>query len=63
METKISSTGSSSSNMFLTGAIFLANMDFTGLADYAIKAAVGGAIWLGYKMVSDYIDRKRNIKK
>jgi hypothetical protein len=49
----------SSSNMLLTGAIFLANLDFAGLADYAIKAAIGGAIWLGYKLTADYIDRKR----
>ena len=61
METK-TMNGSSSSNIFLTGAIFLANLDFAGLADYAIKAAVGGAIWLGYKLTADYIDKKRNGK-
>ena len=55
METKTSITGNGSSNMFLTGAIFLANLDMAGLADYAIKAAVGGA--------ADFIDRKRNLKK
>ena len=54
--------GNSSSNIFLTGAIFLANLDFAGLADYALKAAVGGAIWLGYKLTADYIDKKRNGK-
>ena len=59
MDTKSSINGSSSSNIFLTGAIFLANLDFAGLADYAIKAAVGGAIWLGYKLTADFIDRKR----
>lgn len=63
METKTSFTRNSSSNMFLTGAIFLANLDFAGLADYAIKAAVGGAIWLGYKLAADYLERKRNNKK
>ena len=63
METKTLFTGNSSSNMFLTGAIFLANLDFAGLADYAIKAAVGGAIWLGYKLAADYLERKRNNKK
>jgi len=62
METKTSITGNSSSNVLLTGAIFLANLDFAGLADYAIKAAVGGAIWLGFKLTADYIDRKRNRK-
>ena len=60
METKSSLNLSSSSNLLLTGAIFLANLDFAGLADYAIKAAIGGAIWLGFKMTADYIERKRN---
>ena len=50
---------SSSSNIFLTGTILLANLDFAGLMDYAIKALIGGAIWLGYKATADYIERKR----
>ncbi len=58
METKTTAVNSASS-LFLTGTIFLANLDFAGLADYAIKAAVGGAIWLGYKLVGDYIDKKK----
>ena len=47
------------SNIFLTGIILLANLDFAGLADYAIKGLIGGAIWLGYKAAADYIERKR----
>ncbi len=47
------------SNIFLTGIILLANLDFAGLADYAIKALIGGAIWLAYKRTSDYLERKR----
>ena len=58
METK-TMNGNSSSNIFLTGAIFLANLDFAGLADYAIKAAIGGAIWLGYKVTADYIEKRK----
>ena len=54
---------STSSNIFLTGTILLANLDFAGLADYALKALIGGAIWLGYKVTSDYIERKRNKKR
>lgn len=61
MDTK-ATTENTSSSIFLTGAIFLANLDFAGLLDYAIKAAVGGAIWLGYKYTADYIDRKRKNK-
>ena len=48
------------SNVFLTGCILLANLDFVGLLDYAVKAVIGGAIWLGYKVTADYIERKRN---
>ena len=51
------------SNVFLTGCILLANLDFTGLLDYAVKAVIGGAIWLGYKVTADYIERKRNRAK
>lgn len=53
-------TESTGSNIFLTGCILLANLDFSGLLDYAIKAVIGGGIWLGYKMTADYLDRKRS---
>jgi len=53
----------SSSNFLLTGCIFLANLDVTGFVDYAIKAVIGGGIWLGFKMTADYIERKKsNVK-
>jgi hypothetical protein len=58
MENK-SSTENTSSSILLTGVVFLANLDFVGLLDYALKAGIGGAIWLGYKLTADYIDRKR----
>lgn len=51
------------SNILLTGCIFLANLDFAGLLDYAVKAIIGGGIWLGYKVTADYIDRKRSKAK
>ena len=57
------STENTSQSIFLTGCILLANLDFTGLLEYALKAAVGGAIWLGYKMAADYIERKRQKKQ
>ncbi len=61
MDTK--TTTDSSSNVFLTGSILLANLDFTGLMDYAFKALIGGGIWLGYKITADYIDRKKKAKQ
>jgi len=51
-------TQDSSTNVFLTGAILLANFDYSGLADYAIKAAVGGVLWMGFKLATDYISEK-----
>ena len=48
------------SNMLLTGCIFLANIDLTGVLDYAVKAFVGGGIWLGFKLTADYLERKRS---
>lgn len=54
---------SSGSSLLLTGCIFLANIDITGLLDYAVKAFIGGGIWLGYKMTADYIERNRKKPK
>ncbi len=51
------------SNMLLTGCIFLANIDITGLLDYAVKAVIGGGIWLGFKMTADYIERQKTKAK
>ncbi len=59
MDKQIQSGQSTSSNIFLTGVMLFANMDFTGFMDYAVKALIGGAIWLGYKAAADYIERKR----
>ena len=60
MDNRTQTETASGSNVLLTGCIFLANLDFSGLLDYAVKALIGGGIWLGYKITADYIDRKRN---
>lgn len=55
----------STSHTFLTGAILFANLDYSGLADYALKAAVGGTIWMTFKLAGDYFSnriKKRNEK-
>lgn len=51
------------SNMFLTGTILLANLDYSGLADYALKAIVGGIIWMSFKVAGDYISEKLKKKQ
>lgn len=55
-------TDNTSQSIFLTGFILLANLDFTGLLEYGLKAAIGGGIWLAYKLVADQIDRKKRNK-
>lgn len=55
-------TGGHFNNVLLTGTILLAQIDLNGLCDYALKAAIGGAIWLGWKTAAEYLDRKRKAK-
>ena len=47
-----------SSSLFLTGTILLANMNYSDLMDYAVKALIGGAIWMGFKLMGDFISNK-----
>ena len=54
---------STASNIFLTGVMLFANMDFSGFMDYAIKALIGGIAWLGFQALNDYRTRKKQNKK
>ena len=47
----------------LTASILLAQIDVQGLTDYALKAGIGGAIWLGYKIIADRFDRLRKSRE
>lgn len=47
----------------LTASILLAQIDMHGLFDYALKAGIGGAIWLGYKVIADRLDRFKKAKE
>ena len=55
---KPTTTNDHSSNLFLTGTILLANLDYSGLLDYALKACIGGAIWMSFKIAGDYLSNK-----
>lgn len=46
-------------NLLLPGTILLANIDVTGILEYALKAAAGGAIWLAYKMAADKLEQRK----
>lgn len=52
-----------SSNILLMGTILLANMDYASLSDYAIKAAVGGAIWMLYRIIGELFIRRIHKKQ
>lgn len=56
-------TSDSTSHTFLTGAILIANLDYSGLAGYALRAAIGGAIWMVFKLAGDYISMRMTAKK
>lgn len=61
MDKQISTDQSSSGNIFLTGVMLFANMDFSGFMDYAVKAMIGGIAWLGFQALNDYrIKRRKN---
>ena len=57
------SASDSSTSIFLTGAILFANLDYSSLAEYALKAAIGGLIWMTFKIASDYISEKIKSRK
>jgi uncharacterized metal-binding protein len=67
IKTKIMKTTQAShdtgSHTFLTGTILFANLDYTGLAAYGIKAAIGGAIWMAFKLAGDYLSARIQTKK
>lgn len=51
------------SHTFLTGAILFANLDYSGLGAYAVKAAIGGAIWMIFKLAGDLLSNRLLAKK
>jgi hypothetical protein len=58
MKTNETAVTDSTSHTFLTGAILFANLDYSGLADYALKACIGGAIWMAFKLAGDYFSKR-----
>lgn len=53
----------SSSHMYLTGSILLANLDYSGLLDYALKAMIGGVIWMVFKLGADFLSNRNKGKE
>ncbi|WP_438940113.1 hypothetical protein [Chitinophaga hostae] len=46
-------------NVLLPGTILLAHIDVTGLLAYGLKAALGGVVWLGIKMLGEKLEERR----
>jgi hypothetical protein len=63
MRTETTAYQGAINNVFLPGTILLANIDVTGLLEYALKAGVGGLIWLGFKLAGEYLERKRKLEQ
>lgn len=59
MNTTHHHTGSNTT-IFLMGAIFniIASTEWSSIGDYALKATVGGIIWVGFKLIGDYISHR-----
>lgn len=57
-EIKHTGTTDGTGNMLLTASILFANIDYSSLMDYAIKAIVGGAIWMAFKVGGEYFSDK-----
>lgn len=45
-------------SVFLYLFILFADLDYTSITEYAIKAIIGGAVWFGFKLLGDYFSRK-----
>jgi len=60
-EIKHSGLTDGTGSMLLTASILFANIDYSSLMDYAIKAFLGGAIWMAFKIGGEYFSNK--IKK
>ncbi len=63
MKTQAIHTDTNTSQTFLTGAILFANIDYSGFGGYAIRAAIGGAIWMIFKLAGDYLSHRMLNKK
>ena len=50
-------------NLLLPGTILLANIDVTGLLEYILNAADGGATWLAYKIAADKLEQRKANRK
>jgi hypothetical protein len=58
---KTDTTNGYFNNLLIPGTILLANIDVSGLVVYGIKAAIGGAIWLCFKVAGDWLEHRKQV--
>ena len=63
MDKQMQTDHSTSNNIFLTGIILLANLDFNGFLDYGVRTVIGGMIWFGFQALNDYRTKKKQNKQ
>jgi hypothetical protein len=59
MKTALFEPNDTGSNIFLTGTILFAHIDYGGLVEYALKALIGGGIWLFFKVSADRMNKNK----
>ncbi len=52
------SISDTTSQTYLAGTILFANIDYASFGGYALKAAIGGFIWMAFKLAGDYLSDK-----
>lgn len=60
MESKTHLDANGSNSFVLAFFVLFANIDVTGYVDYGIKAVLGGAVWLGFKLAAEYVQQRKN---
>jgi hypothetical protein len=50
-------------NMLLTASVLMVQAGSEALTDYIMRAMVGGAVWLLYKLLAERIERWNNKRK
>lgn len=58
MKNIVSPTDLKSDDLLLTVGIWFANADLSGLTDYALKAMIGGVVWFGFKLATEYFSQR-----
>jgi hypothetical protein len=51
------------SSIYLTASIMLASIDYSSVVEYAIKALIGGVIWVGVKISGEMVIEKLKRRK